>query len=103
MEEGDSSSSASFDEVDDASTSLSEPEFVDLDRPQGRKRLRCEANWSRNKQKRRKDAGVVIQPTMAKVSTWTRKILIKKKIYPGYVGLPVIISLQPTTPTLTAT
>jgi hypothetical protein len=37
--------------------SLSEAESVELEYPQGRKRLRHEPNWARNKQKRRKDMG----------------------------------------------
>ena len=37
--------------------SVSEAESVELERPQGRKRLRHEPNWTRNKQKRRKDEG----------------------------------------------
>lgn len=39
------------------SASLSEAESVELEHPQGRKRLRHEPNWARNKQKRRKDRG----------------------------------------------
>ena len=40
--------------MDDSS---SETESIVFERPQGRKRLRYEENWTRNKQKKRKDAG----------------------------------------------
>ena len=39
------------------SISLSEAESVELEKPQGRKRLRHEPNWARNRQKKRKDEG----------------------------------------------
>ena len=43
--------------MEEACASLSEAESIELERPQGRKRLRHEPNWARNKQKRRKDMG----------------------------------------------
>lgn len=47
----------SFLKMEIASTSVSECESTVLERPQGRKRLRYEAQWARNKQKKRKDRG----------------------------------------------
>ena len=43
--------------MEEAYASLSEAESIELERTQGRKRLRHEPNWERNKQKRRKDMG----------------------------------------------
>ena len=43
--------------MDESSSRISEAESLQLERPQGRKRLRFEENWAKNKQKRRKDQG----------------------------------------------
>ena len=59
--------------MEDAATSISECESIDFERPQGRKRLRYEDQWARNKQKKRKDGGKAY-------TTWKGASIDKKKL-----------------------
>ena len=61
--------------MEEACASLSEAESIELERPQGRKRLRHEPNWERNKQKRRKDMGKAYDTYHGKGKSVDRKKL----------------------------